>query len=201
MSALEKPFYTPEEYLEQERKADFKSEYYGGQIFAMSGGTARHGVIGGNVIGLIWAQLGGGSCTVLSSDVKIKVNPTGLFTYPDVSVVCGEIKYHDEAEDVVENPALVVEVLSPSTQNYDRGEKFLHYQSIDTLTDYLLVSQNVMRVEHFTRQSDDQWLFTVYHGPEAVIKIASIGCEMRLIDVYRAVKIKVEKNPLTLHRS
>lgn len=201
MSALEKPFSTPEEYLEQERKADHKSEYYGGQIFAISGGTVRHGIIGGNVFGLLWTQLGGGSCTTLNSDIKVKVSATGLFTYPDVSVVCGEIKYHDETEDVVENPVLAVEVLSPSTQNYDRGEKFLHYQSVDSLMDHLLVSQDVMRVEQFTRQGDDQWLLTVYHGPEAVVKIASVGCELRLPDVYRTVKISDQRNPLTLRCS
>ena len=194
MSALEQSYITPEQYLEMERKADFKSEYYAGQIFVMSGGSAPHSIIGGNIFALIWVQLRSGACTTFNNDMKVKVSPTGLFTYPDVSVVCGEVKYADETRDMMENPTLIVEVLSPSTQDYDRGEKFIHYQSLDSLTDYLLVSQDVMRVEHFVRQGDGQWLLSVHHGPESLVKIVSISSELRLADVYLKVQVSAERN-------
>lgn len=198
MSALEQTYVTQEQYLERERAADFKSEYYAGQIFAMSGGTAPHSIIGGNIHGLFWLQLRDHDCTAFNSDMRVKVSPTGLFTYPDVSVVCGEIKYADETNDLLENPVLIVEVLSPSTQHYDRGEKFAHYQRLQSLTDYLLVSAHVMRVEHFVRQGDDQWLLTMHHGPDAVVGIASLGCELRLSDIYRRANVSPERNALTL---
>ena len=200
MSALEQPFYTPEQYLEMEREAPFKSEYYGGQIFAMSGGSSPHSVIGGNVHALLWLQLRGRDCVAYNSDMKVKVSPSGLFTYPDVSVVCGEVRFHDDKQDMMENPALVVEVLSPSTQDYDRGEKFAHYQRIGSLTDYLIASQDAVRVEHYARQGDSQWLLSVYEGPEAVIPVASIDCELRLSDVYEKVELSTPRNPLMLRR-
>lgn len=198
MSALEQPFITPEQYLELERKAKFKSEYFAGRMFAMAGGTAPHSIIGGNVFALLWAQLRGGGCTTFNNDMKVKVSPTGLFTYPDVSVVCGEVEYTDETQGMMANPTLVVEVLSPSTQDYDRGEKFLHYQSLLSLTDYLLVSQDVMRVEHYVRQGDEQWLLSLHFGPEASVRITSIGCDLRLAEVYERVKVSQERTAPTL---
>ena len=138
MSALEKPFISrPNSIWSWSERLKFKSEYYAGQIFVMSGGSRPHSIIGGNVFALLWAQLRSGTCTTFNNDMKVKVSPTGLFTYPDVSVVCGEVVYTDATQDMMENPTLIVEVLSPSTQDYDRGEKFLHYQSLDSLTDYL----------------------------------------------------------------
>ena len=200
MSALEKPFITPEQYLEMERKAEFKSEYYAGQIFAMSGGSAPHSIISGNVLALLWMQLRERDCKAFNSDMKVKVSASGLFTYPDVSVVCGEVIYADKTRDMMENPSLIVEVLSPSTQGYDRGEKFAHYQRLTSLTDYLLVSQDVMRVEHFVRQGDDQWLLSTYREPDALIRCAPIGCDLRLSDVYQKVDISPDRDALTLRQ-
>ena len=148
MSALEKTYFTPEQYLEIERKADFRSEYYSGEMFAMAGGTDAHNLIAGNVFGLLWAHVKGRPCKTFSSDMKVQVTPSGLYTYPEVSLVCGEPRFADEKRDLLLNPLVIVEVLSPSTEAYDRGEKFAQYRRLDSLTYYLLVSQDKMRVEH-----------------------------------------------------
>ncbi len=198
MSALEKPFITPEQYLELERKAEFKSEYFAGQIFAMSGGSDKHSLIGGNVHALLWSQLRGGPCLTFNSDMKVRVDATDLYTYPDISVVCGDVQYTDGHQDMLENPVVIVEVLSPSTEGYDRGEKFVHYQFLSSLTDYLLISQKTMRVEHYLRQNDDQWLMTVYSSPEASVVIASIGCVLHLAEVYERVEVSKQRNAPTL---
>jgi len=198
MSALEQPFYTPEQYLELERKAETKSEYYGGQIFAMSGGSDAHSLIGGNIHGLFWSHLRGKPCRAFNSDMQIKVSPTGLYTYPDVSVVCGEVQFADGRRDILGNPAVIVEVLSPSTESYDRGEKFVHYQRLSSLTDYLLVSQKTMRVEQYVRQANNQWLLTVHSGPEATAYVASVDCDLRLAEVYEKVEAGPEGYMATL---
>lgn len=198
MSALEKPFITPEQYLELERKAEFKSEYYAGQIFAMAGGTDAHSLISSNIIALLWSQLRKKSCLTFNSDMKVRVDETGLYTYPDISVVCGEVQFTDGHRDMIENPVVVIEVLSSSTEGYDRGEKFVHYQFLSSLTDYLLISQKTMRVEHYVRQNDDQWLLTVHSGSEASVPIASIACTLHLAEVYERVEVSKQRNAPTL---
>ena len=198
MSALEQAYITPEQYLELERRAEFKSEYFSGRMFAMSGGSDAHSLIGGNVHALLWSQLRRGPCLTFNSDMKVRVNATGLYTYPDVSVVCGEIRYTDGQRDMMENPVVIVEVLSPTTEAYDRGEKFVHYQGLPSLTDYLIVSQETMRVEQYVRQADDQWLLTMHSGPEASVKLTSIGCELHLTEVYEKVEVSTERNAPTL---
>ena len=197
MSALEKSV-TPEQYLERERKAEFKSEYYAGRIFAMSGGSNAHSLIGGNTYALLWTHLRRGPCTAFNSDMKVRVSATGLYTYPDISVVCGEVQYTDGYKDMIDNPTVIVEVLSPSTEAYDRGEKLVHYQSLPTLTDYLIVSQQTMRVEQYHRQNDDQWLLTMHSGPEARVPLASVGCELALAEVYERVEVGAGRTSPTL---
>lgn len=198
MSALEQTFITPEHYLELERHAEGKSEYFSGRMFAMSGGSDAHSLIGGNVHALLWSKLRRGACLTFNSDMKVLVNATGLYTYPDVSVVCGEVRYADGHRDMIENPLVLVEVLSPTTEAYDRGEKFVHYQGLASLTDYLIVSQVTMRVEQYVRQSDDQWLLSVHSGPEASVTLASIGCELLLAEVYERVEVGAQRVAPTL---
>jgi len=198
VSALEQATITPEQYLELERKAEFKSEYFSGRMFAMSGGSDAHSLIGGNVHALLWSQLRKGSCLTFNSDMKVRVNATGLYTYPDVSVVCGDARYTDGQRDMIENPGVIVEVLSPSTEAYDRGEKFVHYQGLSSLTDYLIISQETMRVEQYVRQTDDRWLLSMHSGPQASVKIASISCELHLAEVYERVEVSTERNAPTL---
>src|SRR5579872_3485343 len=155
--AVQVRYFTPEEYLTLERAADFKSEYLHGQIYAMAGGTPQHGAIALHAGSELRAQLKGASCQVFPSDVKVRTTPSGLFAYPDVSVVCGKLQYHDERRDVLTNPILIVEVLSNSTEAYDRGRKFWQYRQVETLTDYLLIAQREPSIDHYAKQSDGRW--------------------------------------------
>ena len=189
---------TPGQYLELERGADFKSEYSSGRMFRISGGSNAHSLIGGNVHALLWSQLRRKPCLTFNSDMKVLVNVTGLYTYPDVSVVCGDVRYTDEHRDMVENPIVLVEVLSPTTEAYDRGEKFVHYQGLPSLTDYLIISQETMRVEQYVRQNDDKWLLSVHSGPEASVGLVSTECTLLLAEVYERVEVSAERIAPTL---
>ena len=144
--------YTPKEYLDLERKAVHKSEYLNGFITAMSGASREHNVIAVNITVELGTQLKDRECEVYSSDMRVLVNSTGLYTYPDLSVVCHQPQFLDKEVDTLLNPMVVEEVLSPSTESYNRGAKFAHYRRIDSLLDYVMISQEEMRVEHFTKQ-------------------------------------------------
>ena len=179
--------FTPEEYIAQERKALHKSEYLNGQIFAMSGASRAHSLITGNIFNRLYNQLVESDCEVHSSDMRVQPSPTAYF-YPDVLVACGEPRFADDVFDILLNPVVIVEVLSPSTAAYDRGEKFKHYQQLTSLQDYILVSQNRFRVEHYRRQGE-QWEHTEFCEPEDVLPLISIGCEIVLQDIYTRVPI------------
>jgi len=186
-------FYKPNEYLELERNADFKSEYCDGIIYAMSGGSPRHSEIAANVIVALGSQLRGSPCHVYSSDLKVATDPHGPYAYPDLSIVCGELSFLGDHNDVIINPTVLVEVLSPSTEAYDRGRKFARYQRMESLADYILVAQDEPRVEHFTRQEHGQWLMSSAEGLDASLTIASIDCVLRLSEVYD--KVRFEEPP------
>lgn len=178
------PYVTPQEYLERERRAETKSEYFNGEIYALAGASLRHTVIAANVIATFHAQFRGRPCTVHTGDLRVKVNPTGLYTYPDVVVVCGQPTFDDAQKDTLLNPTLIVEVLSESTEAYDRARKFDHYRKLESLTDYLLISQDLALVEHRVRQSADKWLIGFFMGLDTVVAIPSLDCELPLADVY-----------------
>lgn len=184
MASVPKYYVTPEEYLGIERKAEFKSEYIDGVIYALAGGSKRHSLVATNIIISLGVQLRGRSCTVYNSDLKITTPNLQRYFYPDVSVVCGETGVVDDQEDVVLNPILIVEVLSESTAAYDRGKKFLSYQQIDSLQEYILVSQDEMLVEGYARQGNDTWLYTKVTGLEGVLHLPSVNCELALKDIY-----------------
>lgn len=188
MSSLPKPFYTPQQYLELERDAPFKNEYLSGEIYAMAGASEQHNTINVNVSSALRQQSRGRPCRVYANDMRVKVSPTGLYTYPDVIVVYGERRFDDTNGDTLVNPTVIVEVLSPKTEAYDRGEKFAHFQRLESLVDYVLVAQNRPRVEHFVRQGNQQWLLSVADRLEAVVEIASIGCSLSLADIYENVE-------------
>jgi len=188
MSTLPKKRYTPEEYLTLERKAEYKSQYYDGEIFAMAGATRRHNLIAVNVGRELSAQLKGRPCEVYPSDMRVKVSPTGLYTYPDVVVVCAEPRFEDEQEDTLLNPTLIVEVLSPSTEDYDRGRKFAHYRRIESLAEYVLVAQQEHHVERHRRQETGEWVLWETDRPDDTVTLASIGCELALVEVYDKVE-------------
>jgi Uma2 family endonuclease len=170
------------EYLALEAASDTRHEYLNGEIFAMAGGTIEHGALAANAIGELRGGLRGRPCRVLTADVRVRVLATGLSTYPDVSVVCGSIELDPEDANTVVNPVAIVEVLSDSTEAYDRGEKFAHYRRIPSLRDYLLVSQHEPRIEHYRRNDDDTWTLRDVRTTE-VVRL-SIGCELSVAEVY-----------------
>jgi Uma2 family endonuclease len=191
MSSRQQPLYTPEEYLERESVAQVKHEYLDGRIYAMTGGTGNHALLCANVIALLHAQFRGRPCTVYTSDLTVRVEKTGLHTYPDVSALCGKPQLAGKRNEILLNPGVLVEVPSPSTESYDRGEKFDHYRQIPSLQEYLLVTHDWMHVERFTRDSADgaRWVLTDARGPDGVVELPSIGCVLRLRDVYERVDV------------
>jgi Uma2 family endonuclease len=182
---VEKDFYTEEEYLAWEETAIEKSEYVDGQIRAMSGGSEPHASIAMNIGALLWNGLRGKPCRVLSSAMKVWA--AGAFYYPDLSVVCGPSAYRGRSKYVIMNPVLVVEVLSPSTESKDRGEKFIRYQQIETLRSYLLVSQTEPRVELFERGENGHWDYTTVAGLDRMIAVPSLDIMLALSEIFDQV--------------
>ena len=177
---------TPGEYLAWERKQPFKNEYYNGQIIAMSGASRAHNLVTMNVANQLYNQLVDQECEVYANEMRVRASPTVSYFYPDVVVVCGEPRFEDDAFDTLLNPILVVEVLSPSTAAYDRGEKFEYYKQLASLQEYILISQNSVRVEHYCRQ-ETQWDRNTFQRLEDVLSLASIECEVPLRAIYRRV--------------
>jgi Uma2 family endonuclease len=190
MSSLTQAFYSPEEYLALERNAEYKSEYVNGRIFAMTGASREHNLIAGNVFGDLRSQLRGRPCEVYVSDMRVKVHPTGMYTYPDVAAVCGGPRFEDEQLDTLVNPARTIEILSPSTEAYDRGERFAHYRRLESLKEYVLVAQDKVRVELFARygSAGQQWVLTEISDLGGVLQLASIGCDIAIRDIYDRVE-------------
>lgn len=184
----QEPCLTPEEYLARERRAEVKSEYVCGKIVAMSGASRRHNLISLNVGTQFNTQLATSPCEAYTSDIRVRVSEAGAYRYPDVVVACGEPQFEDRELDTLLNPTVIVEVLSDSTEETDRGSKFVQYRQIQTLTDYLLISQNRICIEHYTRQTEQQWLFVEVTDLAATISLPSIGCVLRLSEVYRKVR-------------
>jgi Uma2 family endonuclease len=178
---------TEEEYLAIERRAEFRSEFHAGEMFAMAGASRRHNRIVTNLVSSLDGQLRERPCNVYSNDLRVKIPKTGLFTYPDVVVTYGEETFADDERDVLLDPLVLIEVLSDSTEAYDRGKKFEHYQSIESLSTYILVSQNDARIEKYVRREDGSWAYTEAHGNGAAVKVEAILCELKLRDVYAKV--------------
>jgi Uma2 family endonuclease len=179
--------YTSAEYLARERASDYKSEFYAGEIFALAGGSEQHNLISGNVYASFHAQLRRRQCTVYPSDMRVFIPHTGLYTYPDVSVVYGPAQFQDAQRDTLLNPTVIVEVLSPSTENYDRGKKFQNYRTLDWLQEYIVIAQNAYHIEHYIRQPNNQWLLEEFDDMMAILDIRAIGCTLTLQDVYEKV--------------
>ena len=178
--------YTPEEYLALERKATLKSEYINGEIRAMPRVNFVHNFITVDIATELNIQSRGQDWEVYMSNMRVRTGPKGAYFYPDVVVLCGEPQFEDNVFDTLLNPILVMEVLSPSTEVYDKGEKFRHYQELASLREYILVSQDRVHVEHY-RLTKTQWVQTEFRSPEDVLPLASIGCELPLQDIYRRV--------------
>lgn len=178
---------SPQEYLVRERAAKYRSEYVTGQVRAMTGASRKHNVVTVNVAVSLNGQLRGRPCETYVSDMRVKVDRTGAYLYPDVVVACGAPELEDEHSDTLLNPTVVFEVLSPSTADYDHNGKWEHYRKLPSLRDYLLVSQDEPRVEHYTRQAEGLWLFSETSGLDEVLQLGSIGCTLALRDLYERV--------------
>ena len=187
MSTLSKPHLTPEQYLEIERKAEFKSEYYQGEMFAMSGARRAHNLIATNTVRELSQQLRKRPCEAYPGEMRVKAGSSGLYTYPDVVVVCGEPRFLDDTFDVLLNPTVLIEILSQSTEAYDRDKKFELYRSLESLAEYVMISSLRVRVERFTRQPDGTWNYDAKTSLEDTIDLKSVDCHLRLADLYEKV--------------
>lgn len=186
-----KALLSPADYYRRERVAEFKSEFYAGEVFAMAGGSVNHSLIKANVVGTMRDALRkkGGGCRTFDSDLRVKIPKTGLRTYPDLSVICGPVETDpdDDAGETATNPTLIVEVLSDNTERYDRGKKFDHYQTIATLRQYVLVSQDQPKVDTFLRQPDGTWQYLSFAGLDAVATLASLDVALPLAEIFMGV--------------
>jgi Uma2 family endonuclease len=178
---------SPEEYLRIERAAEWKSEYVDGEMFAMAGASPRHGIIVGNLVRELGNQLREEPCNVIPADLRIATDIHRHYTYPDVVVICEPLQFVDDRRDTVTNPTLIAEVLSESPQNYDRGEKFERYRAILTLSEYLLVAQDRVHVELYTRQTGGEWVLREWNDSPAEIELVSLRCRLRIAEVYAKV--------------
>jgi Uma2 family endonuclease len=188
MTAQPKPRrLTEAEYLSIEREAEVRSEFYAGEMFAMAGGSPAHNTIKENLVGELHGRLKGGPCRSFSSDQRVKVAPTGPYTYPDILLVCGPVQYDPADGNTLTNPQVLIEVLSPGTAEYDRGTKFRHYQKLESVQEIVLVSQDRPKLERFVRQSDDTWVLATFDDPAGSFSLATVPVTIPLTDVYRDV--------------
>lgn len=190
MTALpKKKFYTPEEYLALEEKAEFRSEYSEGEITAMAGGSLNHARIIRNVDRTVSEKLEK-NCESITSEVKIRVEDYRKFYYPDVLVFCGEPIFYQKRNDTIINPVLIVEVLSDSTEAKDRGEKMLAYRTLESLREYVLISQNNVTVEQYIKNADGSWIHKATIGLKSIVRFESVGIELKLADIYQRVEFE-----------
>ena len=194
MSTASKQHLTPAEYLKRERMAEFKSEYFYGEMFAMAGGSRWHGRIATNLVSRSDHLLRDTPCEVFGSDMRVKVTASRLYTYPDASIVCGEPQFEDQVVDTLLNPKVIFEVLSESTEAYDRGKKFDHYRQIPSLREYVLVSQTEPLVERYDRQPDGTWRLTVVRGLDAELPLESVPCRLSLAEIYFKVSFTARES-------
>jgi Uma2 family endonuclease len=188
MSAVPKTLMSAEDYLAFERASEFRHEYYRGEIFQMSGASREHNLIVTNSVTRINSRLRAKNCETYSNDMRVMTPATGLYTYPDVVVVCGEPDFADSEFDTLLNPVILIEVLSPSTADYDRGKKFWHYQTIESLREYLLIAQDEIKIEHLIKHMDGgRWDVCEYNSPDAEIELASIEIILKVSEVYEKV--------------
>ncbi len=193
MSSVKKQRLTSQEYLVRERAADFRSEFYRGEMLAMWGASWEHTLIKDNLAHEAANQLKNGPCRVVTSDLRVKVDATGLYTYPDVIILCAEPKFEDaKLPDTLLNPQIVIEVLSESTEKYDRGTKFAHFRQLPSVKEYLLAAQDRPSVERYVRQTDDSWLLTALSDLAQTLRFASIPVEIGLAEIYRGITFPAE---------
>ncbi len=187
MSGVGVPFVSHEAYLEADRKAEFRSEYVDGVVYAMSGGSHSHARLIARAGAVFERLLEHGNCGTSVSGLRLRIGKRNAYVYPDFMVICGDPDYDEGATDIVKNPVLVAEVLSPSTESWDRGGKFARYQMVDSLREYLLISQDEMRVEWFTKLPDGDWRYAVAEGSGAECRLSGLGISVLLDELYRKI--------------
>jgi Uma2 family endonuclease len=190
MSTQSIPYLSPEQYLEIERTAEFRSEYIKGHVFAMAGGTWNHARIASNTLSRLSEQLRGSPCVASGSDLRVFCPRHEVLTYPDIVVNCGEPQFLDNRRDTITDATMTVEVLSPSTKSYDCGEKFVYYRSLPSFSEYLLICQDKILAEHYRRQPDGAWLLREFNSPTDEIELTSIGCRLTLGAIYERVEFE-----------
>jgi Uma2 family endonuclease len=186
----EKQYYTPEEYLALEEKAEYKHEYIDGKIVAMTGGTTNHNEIAGNFYANLKFALKGQNYRIFIGDVKLWIPQYRQYTYPDVMIIEGEPIYQGKGTTTVTNPSIIVEVLSASTQDYDRGTKFTYYRSIPELKEYILINQYQYSIEKFTKKEEDQWFLSEEQGEDAILTLPTVNLQVTFTDIYERVKFE-----------
>lgn len=187
MSAVPKTLMSAKEYLAFECQSEFRHEYYRGEIFQMSGASREHNLIVFNLASQISPQLRGKNCEGYANDMRVFTPITGLYTYPDLTVVCGEPEFLDNEFDTLLNPIILIEVLSPSTADCDRGKKFWHYQSIESLREYLLIAQDEIKIEHLIKLANGRWDVREYGSADAKIELSSIGISLDIAEIYEKI--------------
>jgi Uma2 family endonuclease len=187
MSAHTQTYMTVEDYLTFERASDVKHEYYAGQIFALAGASEQHNLIASSVVALLYGQVRKRPCNVYPSDMRVKIQHSGIYTYPDISVVCGPAEFEDFSRDTLLNPIVIIEILSPSTESYDRGKKFQNYRTIETLQEYILIAQDAKQIEQYVRQPGNLWLLSSFSEDDETAALSSIDCVLSVADVYEKV--------------
>lgn len=195
MTAAPKKVLTPEEYLAIERQAPYKSEFLNGKMFAMAGASRNHNAIKDNLVMEIGSRLKGGPCRTYSSDMRVKVIDTGLYTYPDITIVCGDAQLEDGQFDTLLNPRVIIEILSDSTESYCRGMKFRHYQRIESLQEYILVSQNEPVIDRFVRQSRWDWLSTTIVDLDKTLELVTVEVKLPLAEIYAGITFPPPPEP------
>ena len=193
MTALPKLIYNAEEYLALEETADYRSQFYNGEIFAMAGASRRHNTIAMNTAGDLHFQLRSRPCEIYQNDMRVKVSQD-LYTYPDIVIVCGEPRIEKKHGENLLNPLVIIEVLSSSTERFDRGEKARLYRLMPSLEEYVLISQDAMRVEHFARQKNGGWLLTELSNAADVLELPTVSCRVGLNDIYAKIDFSAETN-------
>lgn len=179
---------TPEDYLKMEETSEIKHEYYQGELFALAGGSYNHNVIAGNFFACMHTAFRKKACSVFNSDMRVLVKQNSLYTYPDVSALCGEIQFAGKRNDTITNPALIIEVLSEATKNYDRGQKFELYRALPSLKEYILIHQDHIYIEQFVKQTSGKWLLSDIKEADEVLHLESVGEMLPLQDVYSKVE-------------
>jgi Uma2 family endonuclease len=196
MAVASRKNWTVEEYLAFERSSETRHEFLDGEVFAMAGASSRHSLIVGALYASLFVQTEARECFVYQSDMRVQVSASGLYTYPDIVALCDTPIFDDRVQDTLLNPSVVIEVLSPSTEAYDRGRKFLHYKSIPTLEAYVLVTQDAPRVEIYLRQPDNTWVYADFTALDDLVSLPPIDCKVSLRRIYTKVQFGDEETPL-----